>query len=177
VDWSLSCCQGSLRTACCNCYYTSTNYEERRFMTAPRSTKREHAYQQQRRASRIAITECPSCVIKSDDLYHIEETLSFRVIRNSAPYSIWDGQGVNDHLLIIPKKHTDKIGNLKGVAASEFLSLINKYETLGYNLFARAPASKNKSVVHQHTHLIQPNDKHVNFILYFRKPFYVRFSR
>lgn len=84
---------------------------------------------------------------------------------------------MKDHLLIIPKQHTDKLGDLSDVAAIEFLRLIDKYEDRGYNVFARAPLSKIKSVVHQHTHLIQPSDKRTNFILYFRKPFYIRLSR
>ena len=146
-------------------------------MTAPRSTKLEHAYQRQRHTSRALAGECPFCVIKKGDPDVVEEATHFWVIRNSAPYSIWDGQGVNDHLLIIPKQHTVKLGSLKGVAAIEFLRLVDTYEELGYNLFARAPISQMKSVVHQHTHLIQPNNKHTNFILYFRKPFYIRFSR
>lgn len=146
-------------------------------MTAPRSTKLEHAYQRKRRKSRALTNDCPFCTIKDNDSCYIEETSIFRVIRNIAPYSIWDGQGVSDHLLIIPKQHTDKLGNIKDVAAIEFFGLINKYEEQGYNIFARAPISKMKSVVHQHTHLILPNNKHINFILYFRKPFYIRISR
>lgn len=146
-------------------------------MTATRSTKLEHAYQRQRQKSRKSKNECPFCIFKDNDPHFIEETSMFRVIRNIAPYSIWDGQGVKDHLLLIPKQHTEKLGDLNDAATTEFLNLITKYEENGYNMYARAPTSRMKSVVHQHTHLILPNNKHTNFILYFRKPFYIRMSK
>ncbi len=146
-------------------------------MTAPRSTKIEHSYQRLRRRAHTLVEDCPFCSINQYSPQFIEETSMFQVIRNIAPYSIWDGQGVSDHLMIIPKWHTEKLGDLDGDAASEFLKLVDKYEERGYSLFARAPLSKMKSVIHQHTHLILSNSKHKNFILYFRKPFYLRISR
>ncbi len=146
-------------------------------MTAPRSTQIEHKYQRRRRKERIIAGHCPFCTINEQSPQFIEETSMFRVIRNIAPYSLWDGQGVQDHLLITPKKHTEKLADLDDKGANEFFKLVDKYEERGYNLFARAPLSKNKSVVHQHTHLILPNNKHTNFILYFRKPFYLRISK
>ncbi len=146
-------------------------------MTAPRSTKLEHTYQRRRRLERASDNECPFCSLDQHSEQFIEETPSFLVIRNIAPYSVWDGQGVSDHLMIVPKLHTDKLGDLDDKAAIEYLRLVDAYEGRGYNLFARAPRSKNKSVVHQHTHLILPNDKHTRFFFYVRKPFYVRISR
>lgn len=120
---------------------------------------------------------CPFCEIKAGDSQLVEETSAFRVILNTAPYSLWDGQGVKDHLMIVPKHHTERLGDLDDKSAVEFLGLVSKYEELGYNLFARAPMTTTKSVAHQHTHLILPTDDHKNFVLYFRKPFYVRLSR
>jgi len=143
-------------------------------MTATRSTKEEYHYRKVRR--NISDTECPFCVIKKGDIPYIEETKFLKVIRNSFPYSIWDGQGVLDHLMIVPKVHTDKLGNLGPEASVEYIKLIDKYESLGYNLYARAPSSKIKSVVHQHTHLIKLDNTVRRFVFLLRKPFYIRLS-
>lgn len=143
-------------------------------MTASRSTKEEHLYRQQRRDS---VNEgCPFCKIAKGDVQYVEETEFLKVIRNRLPYSIWDGQGVLDHLMIVPKIHTDKLGSLHPKAAVEYINLVDKYESAGYNLYARAPASTTKSVAHQHTHLMQLDGKERRFIFLLRKPFYVRLS-
>lgn len=119
---------------------------------------------------------CPFCAIDRGHVQYVEETKYLKVIRNRIPYSIWDSQGVIDHLMIIPKKHTDKLGDLHDKARVEYIGLIDKYESKGYNLYARAPASKTKSVTHHHTHLIQLDHKERRFIFLLRKPFYIRLS-
>lgn len=144
-------------------------------MTATRSTKEEHSYKLHRR--RETGSRCVFCAISKNDKQYVEETTYFKVIRNLFPYSIWDGQGVHDHLMIIPKAHTDKLGNMNEKAAIEYLQIIDRYESEGYNLYARAPASTVKSVVHQHTHLILLDGKERRFVFLLRKPFYIRLSR
>lgn len=147
-------------------------------MTAPRSTREEYLYRKHRKNTANNTTPaCPFCIIANDDPYYVEETDYFKIIRNRFPYSIWDGQGVKDHLMIVPKQHTDKLGDLTNEARIEYISLIDKYETASYNLYARAPASKIKSVIHQHSHLILPDDKERNFLFVVRKPMYMRISQ
>jgi len=144
-------------------------------MTATRSTQEEHAYRKYSRAHQH--DACPFCAIKTGHPQYVEETKSLKVIRNRMPYSVWDGQGVTDHLMIVPKLHTDKLGHIDSEAAVEFIALVDKYETAGYNLYARAPSSKVKSVFHQHAHLIKLDGAHKRFLLFLRKPFYFRLSR
>lgn len=143
-------------------------------MTATRSTHEEHRYRKMRRSQTPNV--CPFCKIKKNESQYVEETHFLKVIRNRLPYSIWDGQGVLDHLMIITKKHTDKLGGLQADAAVEYIGLIDRYESEGYNLFARAPNSKNKSIVHHHTHLLKLDGKERRFIFLLRKPFYIRLS-
>jgi diadenosine tetraphosphate (Ap4A) HIT family hydrolase len=143
-------------------------------MTATRSTHEEYLYRKQRQNE--ANGTCPFCSIHKGHTQYVEETRYFKIIRNRTPYSIWDGQGVMDHLMIIPKKHTDKLGDLSSKARVEYVDLIDKYESKAYNLYARAPASKVKSVSHHHTHLIQLDNKERSFIFLVRKPFYIRLS-
>lgn len=136
-------------------------------MTATRSRKEEVGYKRSLRSTDK--TECPFC--KENDSSLIEDGKSFRVIRNIFPYSLWDGQDVEDHLMITPKKHTNSLAGLSSKEKAEYVDLISKYEALGYNLYARAPKSKIKSVVHQHTHLIKNIGETRRFVFLLRKPY------
>lgn len=143
-------------------------------MTAQRSTKEEKRYSKHRKTN--VSNACPFCDVNEDEPRYVEETKHLKVIRNTHPYSIWDGQGVTDHLMIIPKRHTDRLGELSAEGATEYIKLVDKYESMGYNLYARAPASTIKSVTHQHTHLIKPDHINRRFVFLLRKPFYIRLS-
>jgi diadenosine tetraphosphate (Ap4A) HIT family hydrolase len=79
--------------------------------------------------------------------------------------------------MIVPKVHTDRLGELDSNAAVEYVKLIDRYESEGYKLYARTPSSVVKSVKHQHTHLLQLDGKEKHFVFLLRKPFYIRLSR
>lgn len=144
-------------------------------MTAQRSTKEEHSYKKQRRSDQVI--GCPFCAITKGSPQYVSETAHLQVIRNGMPYSIWDSRGVTDHLMIIPKTHTQKLGDLGPEAAVEFIKLIDKYESAGYNLYARSVGSSNRSVAHQHTHLIKLVGREKKFLLMMKKPWYFRISK
>jgi diadenosine tetraphosphate (Ap4A) HIT family hydrolase len=72
--------------------------------------------------------------------------------------------------MVIPKKHTDTLADLSEREALEYVKLISSYEANGYNVYARAPSSKTKSIVHQHTHLIKPDEKSIKFLMYIKTP-------
>lgn len=114
---------------------------------------------------------CPFCSLENDPHNIVQATKHFWVIPNKYPYSLWDSQKVKSHLLIVPRTHTSKLGSLGAGAGVEFLNLIDKYESHGYNVYARAPGSLLKTVEHQHTHLIQPHGKVRKLVLYLRKPY------
>lgn len=115
--------------------------------------------------------ECVFCLIESEPERIVQTTKNFHVIKNKYPYSQWDSQGVEDHLMVVPKKHTDTLGNFNSTEALEYIGLISSYETKGYNVYSRASQSAIKSVVHQHTHLIKPTPGVHKFSLYLRKPY------
>lgn len=141
-------------------------------MTAPRSTKEERSYQKQRKQD--VADGCPFCAIAVGHPQYVRETAHLKVIRNRTPYSLWDSQGVVEHLMIVPKQHTNKLGSLGAQAAVEYIALVDEYESKGYNLYARSVTSTNRSVVHQHTHLIKLDGKERSFLLMMKKPWYVR---
>ncbi len=146
-------------------------------MTAPRSMKEVKQFYKFQREDAELDVDCTFCAIKKGDAVYIDETRYMKIIRNRLPYSIWDGQGVVDHLMILPKQHTEKLGDLGPEAAFEYIKLVDKYESDGYNLYARAPNSSLKSIIHQHSHLIKLDGKDRQFLFMAYKPRYIRLSK
>ena len=77
---------------------------------------------------------------------------------------------MTDHLLLIPKKHTDTLSDLSSHEAVEYVDIISSYESQGYDIHARGPSSNLKSVIHQHTHFLKLDRKHQKFMLFIHKP-------
>ncbi len=115
--------------------------------------------------------ECPFCSVSSVNENILQETKHFFVICNVLPYDLWDSQKIQSHLMVIPKKHTVKLGNIGSSAAIEYIELVDKYESLGYDIYARSPLSLMKTVEHQHTHLLKPHGKRRRFLFFIRKPY------
>lgn len=133
-----------------------------------RSRKDQSRYDHDRK--HIVSTNCVFCDIQKKHAQYIDETTHFKIVRNIYPYTHWDQQGVADHLMIIPKQHTATLADLSEDEALEYVKLISSYESNGYNVYARAPSSKIKSVDHQHTHLIKPDGKTIKFLMYTKTP-------
>jgi len=127
---------------------------------------KKHIKQYKHHMSELIIGACQFCDHKVTDNSFVTETKSFKIIRNIFPYKTWDLQDVNDHLLIIPKKHTDTLNDFTANEAIEYVALLGSYESRGYNVYSRSPGSGMKSVVHQHTHLIKTNGKTKRVIIY-----------
>jgi diadenosine tetraphosphate (Ap4A) HIT family hydrolase len=138
-------------------------------MTAPRSRKETKLYDKYQ--TTVDRTTCSFCHLKENGEQVIQETEGFLVVRNLFPYSIWDGQKVVDHLMVVPKKHTDSLSDLGAHSAVEYLGIVGAYEKQGYNVYARAPGSHMKSIAHQHTHLIKPVGPPNKFLFLLRKPY------
>ncbi len=138
-------------------------------MSANRSRKESILYANDLKKSKPTV--CVFCDINPDSEQFISETKFFKVIRNIYPYSLWDGQVVYDHLMVVPKKHTDRLSELVDGAKAEFIDVTAPYEAEGYNLYARAPSSIIKTVVHQHTHLIKAAGPRRKFLIHTRKPY------
>lgn len=91
-----------------------------------RSRKEEKTYLKHRINSKSV--RCAFCDINSKSPQFIKSTKSFKVIRNIFAYSIWDGQRVVDHLLLLPKAHIDSLDQLKNNQTAEFVKLLSAYE-------------------------------------------------
>lgn len=144
-------------------------------MTAPRSTRQNLVYNRYRRKNPSG--KCEFCQIKTGSPQLVAEHKYFLIIKNTFPYSLWDSQKVADHLMIIPRRHTDTISHFTAAESKEYVELLAQYERQHYNILARAASSAIKTVVHQHTHLIKPKGKASKFVFLLRKPFYMRIVR
>lgn len=140
-------------------------------MTASRSRKQSKAYDYHLKYIEPPTQGCAFCKIDENSYQFIGQSTFFKIIRNIFPYSLWDGQEVVDHLMLLPKKHTDSLSQLPDGAAVEFVSLISGYESKGYSVYARAPGSLMKSLAHQHTHLIKAQKNRIRALLYIRRPY------
>jgi len=114
---------------------------------ATRSKKEEVRYARHRKEVHSK-TDCIFCDYTNTDTCFISETKSFKTLKNLFPYTHWDGQGVLDHIMIVPKKHTDTLSDFTSHEAIEYVELISSYELKGYIVYSRAPTSNRKTVVH-----------------------------
>lgn len=114
------------------------------------------------------------CVFCSQDPSRLgkihEDHKDCYVIENLFPYDIWDGCDVDDHLMVVPKKHTDSLSGLSKQAKSSIMEVVARYEARGYSIYARAPNNLTKSIVHQHTHLVKVGPRRKKILIYLYKP-------
>lgn len=143
-------------------------------MTATRSRKEVKTYNKHMKSVPKS-SSCVFCAIDGNTDQLVAETKYFKIVRNIFGYSLWDSQKVADHLMVVPKQHTDSLNKLSKEAAVEFVSILGEYESKQYNVYARAPASIMKTVIHQHTHLIKPSGKPRKLVFLWRKP-YIRLT-
>ena len=93
------------------------------------------------------------------------------VIPNRVSYDMFEGRRVTDHLMVIPKRHSETISDFTDHEKLDQMAIMGDYEARGYNVYARGVASTSRSVAHQHTHLIKLVDKKPRFVLYTSKPY------
>jgi diadenosine tetraphosphate (Ap4A) HIT family hydrolase len=145
-------------------------------MTATRTRKATKSYDKYLRQSSNNEQTCEFCQMKSGHPQFVRQGRYFKIIRVKFPYSLWDDTGVSDHLMLVPTAHVENLAALPQEAAKEFMISLAEYEGNGYNVYARAPQSKTRSVAHQHTHLIKSSGPRLRFLFFMRRP-YVRLSR
>lgn len=137
------------------------------------STRTRKETKRYARHRKIPKSGCEFCNFNSESTGFIKETEHFVVIENAFKYTLWDSLTVTEHLMVVPKKHIDTLSDISDKEAVEFFRLISEYEDQGFNVYARTPVSKMKSVVHQHTHLIKTTGRPKSFILALRKPYFL----
>lgn len=99
------------------------------------------------------------------------ETKYAYVVPNRTFYDLWELRSVTDHLLVVPKRHVRSLSELTKAERADMMNLMCEYEAKNYNVYARAVDSKQRSVAHQHTHLIKTHDKQARGSLLLKKPY------
>jgi diadenosine tetraphosphate (Ap4A) HIT family hydrolase len=113
---------------------------------------------------------CPFCDRKMA-YEKIAETTHAFIAPNRVFYDLWELRTVTDHLLVIPKRHVSSLSELTPTERIDIMNVIADYEGGGYNVYARAANSPQKSVGHQHTHLIKTETHQGRLMLYLKKPY------
>lgn len=103
----------------------------------------------------------------------LRETEHARIVPNRVFYDLWELRRVIDHLMIIPKRHVRSLQELTEAERLDVMALMAEYEAAGYNVYARALSSKQRSVAHQHTHLIKTVDKQAHGSFFIKKPYWL----
>jgi len=122
------------------------------------------------------LERCDFCEFNNHSIEVVAEYDYFWIITNSFGYDIWDNMEVKEHLMIVPKYHTESISKLELNAITEYAKIIAKYDSDGYSFYARAAENESKSVPHQHTHLLKFNGKRKRLMLFIEKPYLLWFK-
>ena|SRR3989344_6630796 len=101
----------------------------------------------------------------------VAETEHAFVVPNRTFYDLWELRTVTDHLLVVPKRHVRSLNELTKKERADIMDVLCDYEAKNYNVYARAKRSKQRSVDHQHTHLIKTHDKQARGTFTLKKPY------
>jgi diadenosine tetraphosphate (Ap4A) HIT family hydrolase len=118
-----------------------------------------------------AVETCHFCNPHENSERIIRETNNAYVIPNRTFYDQWELRKVIDHAMIIPKRHIASLNELNSDERLDIMNIIAEYEGNGYEIYARSPGSKSRSVLHQHTHLIKTETKVARGIFMLRRPY------
>ncbi|MGB4768319.1 MAG: hypothetical protein WBP22_03610 [Candidatus Saccharimonas sp.] len=147
----------------------------KQYIGSPNRAKADdHAYFLYKK-NRGDVDICDLCNIETSASKIIAEYPLFMVITNAFPYAIWEGGLLNEHLMLVPKRHTESIATFTPEENAEFLQLLSEYDQQGYSYYGRAAGSPYKSIPHQHTHLMQVGTP-ITRQIYNRRP-YINFFK
>jgi len=110
---------------------------------------------------------CPFCNIEELATRTRRNTEHFRIVKTDPGYDVWELHDVADHLMILPKRHVERLSEFTEAEQLEYAKLVAEYLDNDYSIYARANNSPRRTVHHQHTHLIKigPKDARVSFFM------------
>jgi diadenosine tetraphosphate (Ap4A) HIT family hydrolase len=114
--------------------------------------------------------ECTFCVSETRQKI-IDENQTMFVIPNRVSYDLFEGLEIDEHMMIIPKRHIENMTDLTKDERRDFADMICKYEGKGYSFYGRGVGSIHRSVAHQHTHLLKMKPIKPRFYMYLRRPY------
>ncbi|HEX4662651.1 MAG TPA: HIT domain-containing protein [Candidatus Saccharimonadales bacterium] len=118
-------------------------------------------------------TSCPFCDHQQIKDRVVAETEHAFIVPNRVFYDLWEFRSVTDHLLVLPKRHVRSLGDLNDAEKLDIMNILGEYESKNYNVYARSVDSVQRSVPHQHTHLIKTTDRKPLGAFVLNKPYVV----
>lgn len=118
------------------------------------------------------VQTCGFCAAEANER-HVAETDTILVLPNRVSYDMFEGRRVIEHLMVIPKQHRESFAEFTQQEQLETMQMIAKYESEGYNMYARGVGSISRSMKHQHTHLIKLSQKPSKAIFYIKRPYFL----
>lgn len=95
---------------------------------------------------------CPFCRLNNREI--VEELGEMLVLRNNFPYEVYDGRGIKEHLMIVPRRHLANFQDFTDEEFEAYWRLQSKYHVRGYSSMTRSAIDVHRSVPsHLHTHL------------------------
>lgn len=113
--------------------------------------------------------DCDFCAEDTIKRQLVSQTEHLWVLQSAYPYDTWDLQNVEDHMLVVPKRHTESLSNFTREEGQEFFSIVADYEGRGYSIYSRANGNNAKSIPHLHTHMFKLGKKPADLYVYSRK--------
>lgn len=117
---------------------------------------------------------CVFCNLETEHI--VEEYDMFFIIKNIYPYYLWDLKEVEDHFLVVPKKHAQGFEHLEDDHMSEYTKIITIYSSNGYDTFTRTSKSSRKTQPHLHTHLIKTKGDIKKKLTFTEKPYKLEYE-
>lgn len=96
----------------------------------------------------------------------IKDYGTFRIVKNRFPYYMWDNWLVDDHLMLIPKRHIHDLKEFNEQERADLMKAMIEYDEAGYCIWIRDQTAGGRSVAHQHTHFIKISQKHVKGMVF-----------
>jgi diadenosine tetraphosphate (Ap4A) HIT family hydrolase len=136
--------------------------------------KTQKAYRRLNERDRHEQVKCSLCLATTSSDRIIDEGVTMVVVRNRVAYEIFEGRKTTgEHFMIVPRRHVESLAELTDDEKIEMVVIASKYESDGYNIYARAVGSAARSQKHQHTHLIKLQEKFPKVMLYIEKPYII----
>ncbi len=122
--------------------------------------------------SRQNVNGCPFCSASTLEKAVYEDNFVY-VVPNLTQYDLWELHDVEDHLLVIPRRHVETLAELNDKERLAVFNQAANYELLGYNIYARGVGFVKRSVKHQHTHLIKVTNNKPRLALFLQSPYFL----
>lgn len=114
---------------------------------------------------------CNFCNFSFNDEQIVNESEHFWIATNLFSYNVWDDRNVDEHLMLLPKRHVTNLGELTSDERADYMEQLVIYETQDYSTYTRAPGNASKSVPHLHTHLVRLNPRLKRVIVRIKRPY------